>query len=90
MFRVHIDHNITCGMRNGTGMGAGMTGPIGESHVAIGQSSWCGQCHTIQQPMAQHKHQERTGGKDQRRQETENRLKNQKLEKEIACSKILK
>lgn len=83
-FRVHIDHNITWGMRNGMGIGAGMTRPIGESHVAIGQSSWCGWGHTIQEPMTQYQHQERTGGKDQRRQETEKGLKSQKLEKEIA------
>lgn len=85
-FGVHIDHNITWGMRNGMGIGAGMTRPIGESHVAIGQSSWCGRGYTIQEPMTQY--QERTGGKDQRRQETEKGLKSQKLEKEIACTKI--
>ncbi len=46
-FRVHIDHNITWGMRNGTGVGSGMRCPIRESHVAIGQSSWSGRGHMI-------------------------------------------
>lgn len=63
-------------MRNGEGIGAGLTHPIGEGHEAISQSSWCVQGHVghvIQQPMAQYQHQERTV--DQRKQKTENELK---------------
>lgn len=45
--RVHVDYNVTWGVREGAGAGLGTGCPIGKSHEVIGQSCCSGQRHTV-------------------------------------------
>lgn len=55
--------------------------PIRESHVAIGQSSWCGQGHMIYQSMTQDQQQDRKAPGQHQDRKTVKRSEEEEIEK---------